>query len=333
MNPAVTPDVGTAPVGLTPGSPTAAETWLARVMFILAALFLLLVAGLMHRAQQPQVTDAELTVMYAGLVALWPVFVGEAILGVVRRDRSQRVRPVVLRAVLVSLLPPFRMGLTDPRTGMIWLPGLGWRAPGMELAARLERAFGGPMILFAFLILPVLGFEYFQAARVRESPGLALALHIGIAVIWVAFAVEFVVQVSAAPNPLAYAKAKWLDVAIVVLPMLEFVLTKWVDAAPLARLLRLGRALNPEQIGGLERAYRLRGLATKAWQAFLILGGMGRLLGDVDRKRLAVVEARITALEDELVGLRKEAEDLRDKISVEPQRLRETEQTKTESGF
>lgn len=300
----------------TAGPPGRGETWLARAMFALAGLHLLLVAGLIHRAQQPEVTEAELTVMSVGLAGLWPVFVGEAIVGVVRRDRARPLRGVVLRAVLVALAPPFRMGLVDPRTGMIWLPRLGWRPPGKELAGRLDRAFGGPMLVFAFLILPVLGLEYFRAEQVRNSPGLALALHVGVAVIWVAFAVEFVLGASAAPRLAAYLKAKWLDAAIVVLPMLEFALTRWVDAAPLARLLRLGRALSPEQLGGLHRAYRLRGLATKAWYSFLLLGGLGRLIGDIDRKRLAEVEGRIAAMEDELVGLRKEAEELRAKIAA-----------------
>jgi voltage-gated potassium channel len=316
MNPAATPIVVAVetPVAHAPGSPTPAETWLARVMFALAAAFLLLVAGLIHRAQQPQVTDLELTIISVGLAALWPLFVGEAVVGVLRRDRSKPLRPVLLRAVLVALLPPFRMALTDPRTEMIWLPGLGWQPPGKDLYTRLERAFGGPMIVFALLILPVLGLEYFQAEEIRENPGLALALHVGVAVIWVAFAVEFVLLASAAPHPLTYAQEKWLDLAIVVLPMLEFALSRWVDAAPLARLLRLGRALSPEQISGMQRMYRLRGLAMKGWQAFLILGGLGRLIGDADRKRLKEIEDRIAALEDELVGLRKEAAELRVKV-------------------
>jgi hypothetical protein len=303
----------------TAGTSGRVETWLARGMFALAGLYLLLVAGLIHRAQQPEVTDVELEVMSIGLAALWPVFLGEAFIGVLRRDRSRPLRPIFLRAVLVTLLPPFRMALIDPRSGMIWLPRLGWQTPGKELAARLERAFGGPMLLFAFLILPVLGLEYFRAEQVRSSEGLALALHLGVAVIWVAFAVEFILGSSAAPNLPKYLKAKWLDVAIVVLPMLEFALTRWVDAAPLARLLRLGRALSPEQIGGLQRAYRLRGLATKAWHAFLLLGGLGRLIGDVDKKRLTEVEATIAALEDELIALRKEAEELRAKVATRGQ--------------
>lgn len=300
-------------------NPTAATTWLARGMFALAALDLLMVAGLIHRAQESEVTEAELTILTIGLAVLWPVFVGEAILGVCFRDRARPRRPVVLRAMLVILMPPFRMGLIDPRTGMIWLPRIGWQPRGKELATRLERAFGGPMLLFAFLILPVLGMDYLRREQVRTSAGLALALHIGVAVIWVAFAVEFILGASAAPNLVRFLKAKWLDVAIVALPMLEFVLTRWVDAAPLARLLRLGRALSPEQISGMQRMYRLRGLATKAWQAFLLLGGIGRLIGDVDRKRLKQIETRIEALEEELLELQKEAEDLRAKIAAKNQ--------------
>src|SRR5262249_19674588 len=139
-------------------------------------------------------------------------------------------------------------------------------------------------------------------------------LHLGVAVIWVAFATEFVLESSAAPDPLAHAKERWLDLAIVVLPMLEFVLTKWVDAAPLARLLRLGRALSPEQLGGLARVYRLRGLVTKSWQAFLLLGGVGRLLGNADARRLRAVESEIADLEERLAELHKEADGLRAKV-------------------
>jgi hypothetical protein len=288
-------------------------------MFALAAVYLLLVAGLIHRAQETLVTALELRILYGGLGLLWPVFAVEALVGVLRRDRSRSLRGAVLRALVVVALPPCRMGLTDPRTGMIWLPRIGWQPRGKDLYKRLDRAFSGPMILFAFLILPVLGLEYLRAEQVKSIPELALALHIGISVIWVAFATEFILDTSAAPKPLTHMKERWLDLAIVVLPMLEFVLTKWVDAAPLARLLRLGRAISPEQIARMQQLYRLRGLMTKAWQAFLVLGGVGRLLGDVDRKRLRVVETEIADLEERLAELRTEAAELQAKIGLQKQ--------------
>jgi hypothetical protein len=218
--------------------------------------------------------------------------------------------------VLVALMPPWRMALADPRTGLIWFPRIGWQPPGKELFKRLEVAFGAPMLLFAFLILPILVLEYLRGDIVRDTTALTLALDIGIAVVWVAFATEFVFKASAHPKPFSFAQERWLDVAIVVLPMLEFVLTKWVDAAPLARLLRAGRALSPEQLARMQRLYRLQGLATKAWRAVLLLGVVNRLLGNTPEKRLAQLEEKIADLEEQLTEAKEEAEELKAQIAA-----------------
>ncbi len=299
--------------------PRPEPTWIddvqARIMCGLGFAYLLLIAGVIHRAISPQVTNVELFMLFSGLVLLWPFFVAEALWGITHRDRTKPLRPVVLRAILVVAMPPWRMALTDPRTGLIWVPRIGWQRPGKELYKRLERAFAGPMILFAFLILPVLGFEYIQAEQLRAMPGLALALDLGIAVIWVAFATEFIFKASAHPKPFTFAKERWLDVAIVVLPALEFFLTRVVDAAPLARLLKLGRAISPEQIARMQRLYRLQGLATKAWHALLLLEGVARLLGQTPEKRLTKVENRIEEMEEELLEMRKDAAALRARIT------------------
>lgn len=295
----------------TPRPPTAADTARARLMFLLAFGFLLLVAGLIHRALTNTVAQWELDAMHAGLFGLWPVFALEAAWGVYRRDRTRPARPVVLRALLVGLAPPWRMATPDPRTGLIWVPRVGWHAPGKELFKRLDRAFGGPMLVFAFLILPLLLVEYLRADLVKESAGLALALDVGIAVVWVAFATEFVFKASAHPRPFRFARERWLDAAIVVLPMLEFVLTRWVDAAPLARLLRAGRALSPEQLARMQKLYRLQGLFTKAWHALMLLEAVNRLVGNTPEKRLAALEEKIAEVEEELKELLAERADLR----------------------
>lgn len=302
------------PLAETP-VPTGYDTLRARLMFVLAFIHLLLVAGLIHRAVSKSVLQVELDVMHIGLLVLWPFFVIEAVWSAWRRDRSKPRRPVVLRVLLVTLFPSWRMARVDPRTGLIWVPRIGWQQPGKELFKRLELSFGGPMLLFAFLILPILVLEYLRGDIVRDTPALTLALDIGIAVVWVAFATEFIFKASAHPKPFRLAQERWLDVAIVVLPMLEFILTKWVDAAPLARLLRAGRALSPEQIARMQRLYRLQGLAMKAWHAALLLGGINRLLGYTPEKRLTQVEERIAELEEELKEAHAEAEELRAKIA------------------
>ncbi|HVK17894.1 MAG TPA: hypothetical protein VM533_13175 [Fimbriiglobus sp.] len=299
-----------------PGPAPVSETRLSAVMFALAFAYLLVLAGLIHRAPQPTVSPLELELMYGALLVLWPAFVIEAGVAVIRRVPTVSLRTAVLRGLLVVLIPSMRLGWVHPTTDQVWLPWLGWRKPGKALLKRLDRAFGGPMLLFAFLILPVLVMEYVNLVKTDTSPAFSLALDLSIALIWVAFALEFVIKVQAAPSALGYMKDRWLDLAIVGLPTLEYVLTRWVDAAPLLRLLRLGRAVGPQQLGTMGKAYRLRGLMTKGWHAFLLLEGMARLTGNSPEKRLRKIDEQIAELEEQMADLRVEADDLRKKIAA-----------------
>ncbi|MCS6866431.1 MAG: hypothetical protein RMJ56_04960 [Gemmataceae bacterium] len=312
-------------------TPTTLDTLRARVMFLFGFGYLLLIAGLVHRAGSKSAAQFELDIMMAGLLALWPVFVVDVGWGLLQRDRSRRLWPMLLRALLVLAMPPWRMALIDPRTGLVWIPGLGWQEPGRELFKQLEKAFSVPMLLFAALILPILLIEYLASERLKELPALVLALDVGIAVIWVAFATEFVLKASIHPKPFSFVKERWLDVAIVVIPLLEFLLTHWADAAPLARLLRLSRAISPEQLARMQRLYRLQGLATKAWHALLLIEGVSRLLGFTPEKRLAQLEARIADLEEQLQQARREAEEMRAKIAARQANKAAPPQTRDET--
>ena len=286
---------------------------LAPPAFLAAAVFLAAAAGFVHRADEAGASALELDLMTAAVVGLWPLLAAEAVFGGL--SRSPAVRPSLARwrVLLVCVCPPARLGWVHPATNMIWLPRLGWRPPGKALLKTVDRAVGVPMLAAAFLILPVLALEQYQREVVRQHRWLQLALSVGAGLIWTAFAAELVVKASAARHTLGYFKDRWLDVVIVVLPLLEFTLTHWVNVAPAARLLRLGRALAaPQQkVGALNKAYRLRGLMMKGWQAFLLLEGVSRLTGFTPEKRLRRLEERIEAAEEALAELRAEAEALR----------------------
>src|SRR5262245_20936138 len=294
-------------------APPAARTYpLARVMFWVAFADLLLLAGVVHRANHPEATRGEIAVMAYGLLVLSPLIAIETWVAFLIRNRSVRPRgSSFVRAIWITALPPLRMGMPCPFTGRLWLPTWGWGDRSKTLEDRLERAFYTPMLVFAILILPVLALELVRVEQIHSSPSLALAVHIGVSVIWVAFATEFAVRVSAARRPLEYTKQRWLDLAIVVLPMLEFALTQLVDIAPLARLLRLSRAVAPEQLARMGQMYRLRGLVMKGWRAVLVLRVVARLTGDTPEKQLARLEAQIADAEEVLADLRAQAEVLR----------------------
>lgn len=305
---------GPEPRMTTIAAPVVRPYPLARVMFWVAFLHLLFLAGILHRAHYPEATRIEIWLMAVGLFALWPIIVVETWLTALIRNRAVRpLRATLIRAAAITLAPPLRMGMPCPFTGWLWLPRWGWCERGKELDKRLDRVFHKPMLVFAVLILPVLALEYVQAESVRQSPSLALAVHLGVAVIWVAFATEFAIKVSAARRPFIYSKDRWLDLAIVMLPLLEFALTALAEAAPLARLLRATRAVRPDQLARMGQVYRLRGLLTKGWRAVLVLRVVSKLIGDTPQKQLRRLEAQIAEVESLLADLRAQADELRER--------------------
>ena len=290
---------------------------LAPVFFWLAGFHLLAFAGLIHRAVRWRVTGTEIDVILGVLLGLWPVFAVEAALAFLFRDRARRRWPALVRVLAVILFPPARMGFVHPVVGKMWLPWIGWQLEGKGLLRRLDRAFGLPLLLFALLILPILGIEYIWAETVDESPAFEMVLNICMALIWVAFAAEFIIKLEASGQPLKYAREKWLDAAIVLLPTLEFALYWWTSASPLARLLRSTRAIAPDQLARMGRIYRLRGLLMKGWHALLALELFARIIGDNPKKRLARLEERIALAQADLDELTAEAEVVRRVLNVQ----------------
>lgn len=132
------------------------------------------------------------------------------------------------------------------------------------------------MILLAIIVLPVLGFELLLqsvSSWVRQIPnfemhlsrlaeadahfvrlwlayrGLDIAVGMAIVFIWLAFFVEFVVKIAIAPSRAGYARKNWLDIVIILLPML--------------RPVRSIRALRALRLARMLRVLTLRGVAMK----------------------------------------------------------------------
>jgi voltage-gated potassium channel len=163
------------------------------------------------------------------------------------------------------------------------------------------------MILFALMVLPLFFLEFFWAADVHARPALALALDIGTSVIWLAFAIELVVMMSVADHPLRYCCRHWIDLAIVLLPLVEIL--------PLFRLLRLGRVLRLEQLLRWGRLQRLQAVAMRGWRAILLLQIVQRLSGRSLEHRLNKLLELLQAKEDEVEELRRDIRALRERIA------------------
>jgi voltage-gated potassium channel len=132
-----------------------------------------------------------------------------------------------------------------------------------------------------------------------------------------AFAIEFLIMVSVAEKKFRYCSLHWVDLAIILLPvifLMTLVIREWAEVAPLARGFRL---LRLSQLSRMGRVYRMQGLALKAWRAFLVLEVIQRLTGKTLDKQLKQLEELLLAKEEEVRELRTEIADLKRRMAAQ----------------
>jgi hypothetical protein len=273
-------------------------------MFALASLFLVLTAFALHHFERhPQQLERGRVLVWAFALVWMPILL-EALLGYWRKGDFSW--PASGRLLLIWLLPPYRLALsTHPGDDCVWLPVLGWQRIDTGLCERLERAFSLPMLFIALLILPILAVEMFWAEQVHAFPELGLALDLGVALIWLAFTVEFILMSTLADKKLGYLLRHWINLAIILLPFLAFL--RGYQVVRLLRLGKLSRAL---------KVYRLRGLGMRAWQGLITLELVERVWLRDPHKRLAHYRARLAEQERELARIRRRIEQLERHIAA-----------------
>lgn len=246
------------------------------------------------------------------LEALWAVFVLEFLIQWFVRDRSVPFWRTYYGRLLVCLCPPLRMCARNPDMGgRIWLPGLGWRKPNAALRTKLERLFSIPMILIALAILPVLLIELGMRQQVLTHEWLRCALHVSLGLIWFAFAAEFIVMFSVADRKLKYCKEHWIDIAIILLPLISF-----LRSLRIVRATRMARLARVEQIVRLSRVYRLRGLAMRALRAMLLLKLLNRLLRTAPDKQLRRLREELREKQADIRFLKRQIAELERMITA-----------------
>ena len=237
-------------------------------MFV-SALLLLLLHGLVLPHLGVSLTISRELLMqptvYIPILALWAFIVIESALGM--RYAQARWRTVMLRLLIITIVPPSRMAIaTHAPPGWIWLPIKGWQLRGNELFERLERWLAIPMLLITLLIVPVVIVELFFQAEIAASAELERMLHWVTTLVWFAFAAEFILLVSVTPNKLTYCKQHWVNIIIIILPLVAFLRTLVV-----VQMLKVNQAVK------LLRAYRLRGLLMRTQRIALLLNLIDRV--------------------------------------------------------
>jgi len=209
--------------------------------------------------------------------------------------------------LFACVVPPLRLAAPSAaHGGKIWLPVWGWCLPGKYLKERLERVFGKPMLIIAMLILPVLLIEFGLHQWVDRHQWLQLLLHVCTGFIWCAFTIEFLIMFSATDKRLTYIKKNWIDLAIILLPLVSFLRS--------IRALRLARLAKVQKLAKMGRVFRMRGLLMKSMRALMLLGFVNRILRITPEKRLAKMNALYEERAEELAELKTEINELEESI-------------------
>ncbi|MEX2561434.1 MAG: hypothetical protein WD403_16035 [Pirellulales bacterium] len=265
------------------------DRYTAAPMFLAALLFLVLLAGAIQTMRDGRVGPSTAVFVWS-MLALYPLFLIELAAHLLLKSRYWKPH------LLFCLFPPFRLGGRDHQAGnAVWLPWLGWVRVGRESRKQVERAFSGPMLVMALMVLPLLAIEFYWAERFNGQPALLLLLESGTSLIWLAFTVEFIVMISIVDKKLRYTKEHWIDLVVICLPLLAFV-----------RALRLAQLARLQQLGRMTRIYRLRGLSMRAYRGILALNVLRHLLGVKPTRRLQVLNELLAEKEYELEQLRGE---------------------------
>lgn len=295
----------------------ALENRLAKPMFVLSAIFLIGCAAviyLLRASGDQQWRWPPVQYAFAGLLLLWPIFLVEAVVRYRLGSAERRSWKSLGTCLGIGLLPPLRMAAhSRTRENSLWLPWVGWREIDFDLQKTLERAFSVPMLLMALLILPVLAVEYFWADWVAESALLETGLGLAISLIWIAFATEFVIRGSVADGKLGYALNHWIDLAVILLPMLEFM--------PFLRLLRVSRIMRLGKLARIAKYYRLYGLAGKGWRGLVVLQMLRYLFSRSPEAKLSRLKGQLEEKRQEMQDMEREADYFRRRIEAAEQEM------------
>ena len=246
-----------------------------------------------------------------GLLLLWPAFIIESLATIWLSWHQPLPKFWKMYRVMICLVPPLRLCPAHPDMNCrLWLPQLGWQRRGEKLRKLVEWQFSVPMIIAALLILPVLVIEWTMTKQIAANDWLRFALHLGTGAIWFAFATEFTAMISITDRKLTYLKKHWIDLVIIVLPLVSFLRT-----LRFLRVTKIAKLANLERLTKMIRVYRMRGLSMRMFRAATVLEILQRFAKHNPEKQKELITLEIRTKEGEIKELKRRLQEVEREIA------------------
>lgn len=281
------------------------ENRFAPLMFWFSILMLMLMGFIIMFSFSPQARELvtpwvlwQMTILY-GILMVVPLAELFYVIHLKNKEGLKvSINQLIFRAIAIPLMP-LRMGarrLSD--NDWLWIPFWRWSKCNDILLEELKTKFSMPMIGIALLIIPILFIDLNKtvgeqvAARV---PDISLYLEAVQAFIWIAFTFEFILMFSVTRDKLDYCKANWIDLFIILLPLVSF--------------LRTFRAIQGlARVNQVARAYRFKGVITKVREALVLADMVQRIMYPNPETQLRALQKKIQKNRREKIHLEKQVE-------------------------
>jgi len=244
------------------------------------------------------------------LLMLWPAFIIERLLYLL--FCCKKTGKNLLIALIVILVPPLHLASRHCHDKEYIFWGLEWRLIDQALYAHIEKKFLYPILVVSFLMIP------FWITEIIFSKishlWLFHLLNFGNAIIWSLFVAEFIILCSISKKPLKYVTTHWLELSIIILPMLALarfiVISKYLQFSKATYLL--------VKIQNILNIYRARSVINRIIRILIIIDIVRRFYQRKNpQKYLEMLQDKLEDKEQEVAEIKQQITEIKALIKPE----------------
>jgi len=279
-----------------------AEYLVQLIMFWLTIIFLSLASIFVEYGPTEAFFLPYAPQMATILLILWPTFFIEQIVSWGFCHKTWK------SCLALTLFPPLRLAMRrcHQETQIWW--NFRWQLVDPALYYRLERRFMFPLLILSLIMIPFWIIEIFFPRKMLVYPLLYHFIHLGNALIWGLFVTEFIIIFSIAPKRLEYLKLHWLEIFIIILPMLALARIL-IIRTPVWNSLPFFESIKFIKLTELQRTlniYRSRVLLNRIIKIFIMIDIVEYFyLRRNPQKYRQILQNKLQEKEQELLKLRK----------------------------
>jgi ATP-binding cassette subfamily C protein LapB len=289
------------------------EYVIAFFLFICTFVFVSLLAIIIQYLQTEKGFEFSslLSLFFDILLILWLIIIIERLIYLTCCHTKKNI----ISVILTICFPPLRLASRScDLQKYIWLP-FHWQRVDDKLYLKLEKIFLYPIFICSLAMVPIWLIEIFWPQYLHSHASFYHLATLGNALIWELFVIEFVVMFSIAPKRFDYIKQHWLELLIIVLPILAvarvILIARYASLLKQARLLQYADLIKAFNLPRLLNIYRARAVLHRIIRILMVIDILRRVyLFRAPNKYLKMLKNKLAEQEKVVMELKRQINEI-----------------------